>query len=738
MIAYKNKIMNKFFTFLLLFLGLLIANSLNGQVVTLPAPSGGDANDPSLAANNPTGVACAGGGFEEWINFDGVAGNNDSEQGGTAIGARHNQTITYTFPAAVPAGDYLLFYEQANPGLLECDGTTMLNGNGFWRFNIGNGNVNGTIIPGMSTPTMEWSKASVSLTATADFTTLTVRARRNGATNPYMQIDNIILVTAPAGVCDGVDLGSPALNACYGTGDFCYPTTQACASITPGVPHMNPAGCVTAGDPDPNVIIPIPDFDPDTDCAAADPVTFDMVVPDLKVHYTYWGNCSPLSPAMPTALDAQNQGFIQQFFCDSDTDNLPAFPGGLSGESGEIDFIPTGTFDTGCDEFVDQMDTGCICGDGDAGTDPEDEGVELIQLDFWVGIPSYQTQVGFSFDVTAGNPADGGSIFVGPNTGNMCEVAYYNHGGLGGEHNDATKDSGTYDLDHDLLLKDACNLSWLRVRVYITDVKDRWGVIPTMDCGNGYGPISALPVAATMNAGDNTKPAALTTMSVDGYSLTVDEQEFLYDEQGAPKKYACNPVTRTEDAGICNLTPTPVELISFDAFLNNKQVTLKWETAAEVNNAGFEIQKSLNGRDWEILGWVDGNGTTAETTTYEYIDRAPFAGDNYYRLKQVDYDGQFEFSDIATVRYKVSSIVVEISPNPSPGEVNVRVLNPRKEKMSIKLYDSAGLLIWQSGTLANVDTWKKKFNLAQKEMYFLSVQVGKESFAKKILIIDKF
>lgn len=58
-------------------------------------------------------------------------------------------------------------------------------------------------------------------------------------------------------------------------------------------------------------------------------------------------------------------------------------------------------------------------------------------------------------------------------------------------------------------------------------------------------------------------------------------------------------------------------------------------------------------------------------------------------------------------------------------------------KMSIELYDSAGLLIWQSGTLANLDTWGKKFSLPQKEMYFISVQVGKEIFTKKILIIDR-
>ena len=183
--------------------------------------------------------------------------------------------------------------------------------------------------------------------------------------------------------------------------------------------------------------------------------------------------------------------------------------------------------------------------------------------------------------------------------------------------------------------------------------------------------------------------------------------------------------------------PLPVDLVSFNALLNDEQVALEWKTASEENNEGFEIQKSSNGSDWEVLDWVKGNGTTSEINVYNYLDRAPSIGENYYRLKQIDYDGQFEFSDIVILRNDVAGVVVEVSPNPSPGDVNVTVLNPGKEKMNIGLYDSAGLLIWKSGALTNLENWTKKFSLAQKEMYFITVQIGKEIFTKKILIIDK-
>jgi len=513
---------------------------------------------------------------------------------------------------------------------------------------------------------------------------------------------------------------------------FCYPTTRAAATATPGEHFDNTtnANCdIDYADPTPADFITPPVFD----CDDATAVTYMIpVFPKFSVFYQYWGNCSTNSPTLPGGFSPFNNGFIQQFFCEEDGNGLPAFPVATS-ETGSICFLPAASSEVGTMGFTEIGD--CINSDPNPAHPTVVDFAEAMQFDFWLAVPAVQSQIGFQIVVDA--KQDGGSLFVGPDLASMCEVAYNSDG----SDFDALDDEpiGTYNVDpaiHD----GECGHIWLRVREYITDINDRFDNTLQANIDGTWVDLSTLNIVAATSADDDTPPTT-TLAATTGYLVeNAAGDEFIFDGTGTWDPYGClsEEITEGMDEGVCMLTLLPVELTSFDALLNNKQVTLKWETAAEVNNAGFEIQKSLNGRDWEILGWVDGNGTTAETTTYEYIDRAPFAGDNYYRLKQVDYDGQFEFSDIATVRYKVSSIVVEISPNPSPGEVNVRVLNPRKEKMSIKLYDSAGLLIWQSGTLANVDTWKKKFNLAQKEMYFLSVQVGKESFAKKILIIDKF
>jgi hypothetical protein len=102
------------------------------------------------------------------------------------------------------------------------------------------------------------------------------------------------------------------------------------------------------------------------------------------------------------------------------------------------------------------------------------------------------------------------------------------------------------------------------------------------------------------------------------------------------------------------LVPVPVELIDFSAKQSDESITLDWRTASEENNAGFEIQRKTEASDWISIGYVDGKGTTSQVQSYQYIDRKPIPGQNYYRLKQMDFDGQFEFSPIRTVLINAS------------------------------------------------------------------------------------
>ena len=118
----------------------------------------------------------------------------------------------------------------------------------------------------------------------------------------------------------------------------------------------------------------------------------------------------------------------------------------------------------------------------------------------------------------------------------------------------------------------------------------------------------------------------------------------------------------------------PVELISFNAKLEkDNQVELTWTTANELNNEGFEIERlnSNNGK-FESIGWKTGNGSTERLSTYKFTDYNDFKGVSYYRLKQIDFDGQFDYSNVVVIENRGEENPLMIFPNPVKNELNIR------------------------------------------------------------------
>lgn len=113
--------------------------------------------------------------------------------------------------------------------------------------------------------------------------------------------------------------------------------------------------------------------------------------------------------------------------------------------------------------------------------------------------------------------------------------------------------------------------------------------------------------------------------------------------------------------------PVPVELTSFTAAYIDNSVVLQWETATETNNRGFEIQRSSNGSDFIAVGYLEGKGTTTTPQRYSFVDKAISPSTNYsYRLKQIDFDGTFTFSDVVNVG-ESSPVAFELYQNyPNP------------------------------------------------------------------------
>jgi hypothetical protein len=93
-----------------------------------------------------------------------------------------------------------------------------------------------------------------------------------------------------------------------------------------------------------------------------------------------------------------------------------------------------------------------------------------------------------------------------------------------------------------------------------------------------------------------------------------------------------------------NHTIVPVELTSFSASVSGKNVNLTWTTATEINNSGFEVERKSTSSNWQKIGFVIGNGTTTEKQAYSYSDKNVTEGNYSYRLKQIDFNGVFEYS----------------------------------------------------------------------------------------------
>ena len=145
------------------------------------------------------------------------------------------------------------------------------------------------------------------------------------------------------------------------------------------------------------------------------------------------------------------------------------------------------------------------------------------------------------------------------------------------------------------------------------------------------------------------------------------------------------------------LGPAPVSWHAFDGQASERGVELNWATATEINNAGFWLEKSFNGQQWEAIEFINGQGQSQVMSNYSAIDTKPFTGINYYRLKQLDFDGKYEYSRTIEVSFGSDLSAFRIYPNPSDTYLNYLLpFKDNKEQLqSISIYNSQGQLVKQ-------------------------------------------
>ncbi|MFH0736140.1 MAG: T9SS type A sorting domain-containing protein [bacterium] len=175
------------------------------------------------------------------------------------------------------------------------------------------------------------------------------------------------------------------------------------------------------------------------------------------------------------------------------------------------------------------------------------------------------------------------------------------------------------------------------------------------------------------------------TNPVNGAVPKTLENEFVFNSTGDGVNISADGI----------LTMLPVELTSFTASSSNDMVNLSWSTATEINAYLFEVQRSSDNNNWVTVGDVDAAGNSNSVKNYEYTDVSVVSGKYYYRLKQIDNDGAYEFSDVVEVEVGIPTTysISQNYPNPFNPTTKINYTLPISGKVSISIFSITGELV---------------------------------------------
>ncbi len=182
----------------------------------------------------------------------------------------------------------------------------------------------------------------------------------------------------------------------------------------------------------------------------------------------------------------------------------------------------------------------------------------------------------------------------------------------------------------------------------------------------------------------------------------------------------------------------PVTWISFNASHSDELTSqLDWTTTDEINNDYFEIQRSNDGgRQYEVIGRVNSDAEEHSVHTYQFLDRNPLKGKNIYRLKQVDFDGNFDYSPIRAIMFLPIELNLNVWPNPSSSNVHIRVKTGDKDG-KITILNLGGQQVFEEYFSHESSVYEAEVENLQPGIYMLVVLSGDELNQKKIIIMDK-
>jgi hypothetical protein len=252
---------------------------------------------------------------------------------------------------------------------------------------------------------------------------------------------------------------------------------------------------------------------------------------------------------------------------------------------------------------------------------------------------------------------------------------------------------------------------------------------------DAFGPLSTGTATSNANSGDS-----LTDDNSEGSQsgiiiLRPNTQPTADDGDNAAPSFDDDDANFTFDFGFHGNAsgPLPVTLTFFTAEKAGDASLLGWETASEVNNSHFDIERSKPNGSWEKIGEVEGNGTTNTSQLYSYTDDAPAKGLNIYRLKQVDFDGTFQYSPSAAVIFDLNG-GISVYPNPAKNKVTI-VLSEQATSSTVELLNSQGQIV-ETLTPSGGEEVNLSFDLSSYSagIYFIKVYANSQVETIKLVI----
>lgn len=207
--------------------------------------------------------------------------------------------------------------------------------------------------------------------------------------------------------------------------------------------------------------------------------------------------------------------------------------------------------------------------------------------------------------------------------------------------------------------------------------------------------------------------------------------ETEYNNQNAPATFYTVSAQMTAN-NVCILLP--MDLDFFDCVKErNNQVKIDWQTSAQINNDYFVIERSADAISWEEIAKVDGAGTTTERLSYSYIDQEPYEGNSYYRLKQVDFDGETAYSTIKTVAiFSHGKTTLQAYPNPVRNELTLTTSVPNAI-LPIAIFNTLGEEVTSHINWTQASSKKLMLDLSRLDsgLYYLKTKTSMQKIYKQ-------